>query len=116
MMRSQKKSMGYDRNMKRCCFKERLVEKRKMVIIVVFSEFFSILSDGVHHGDIISTHTKSNECAFWGPLLGLKSVSNVLTGAHQPKVLAWLAQCPSATQKPQHCCSCQATQRWNQDP
>ena len=67
-----KKSMGYDRNMKRCCFKERLEEKRKMVIIVVFSEFFSILSDGVHHGDIIFTHTKSNECALWGPLLGLK--------------------------------------------
>lgn len=93
-----KKSMGYDRNMKRCCFKERLVEKRKMVIIVVFSQFFSILSDG----DIF-THKKSNECALWVPLLGLKSVSNVLTGAHQPKGLAWLAQCPSATWKPLHC-------------
>lgn len=90
--------MGYDRNMKRCCFKERLVEKRKMVIIVVFSQFFSILSDG----DIF-THKKSNECALWVPLLGLKSVSNVLTGAHQPKGLAWLAQCPSATWKPLHC-------------
>lgn len=51
--------MGYDRNMKRCCFKERLVEKRKMVIIVVFSEFFSVVSDGVYHGDIIFTPKKA---------------------------------------------------------
>ena len=90
MMRSQKKSMGYDRNMKRCCFKERLVEKRKMVIIVVFSEFFSILSDGVHHGDIISTHTKSNECAFWGPLTEREASNLHKNGRNQSISLSWI--------------------------
>ena len=41
-----------------------------MVIIVVFSEFFSIVSDGVHHGDIIFTPKKAMNVLsgglFWG--------------------------------------------------